>query len=207
MSENESIDNLQPGDELRFHGLRLGRGPILTRVRRRSDRFVICDYRVGGVDRHLSVDLEERTRRPVPKNRAGDQASTRWCGSCWMTWRLGGCPPRRRRYRWTSSCPPPWRDRGDDQPAGGQPAVRGARWPRLPERRGGDSHRRWWNVPAGRGTCRDSWRRSRLRCAPVAPDARWVPAHRLLPSLRPRVIYSDGEADLSEAALRLPGKA
>jgi|GEM_PF-4626970 len=79
MSENERIDSLRPGDELRLHGLRLGRGSIRTHVRCRSERFVICDYRVGGVNRHLIVDLEARTRRPAPGGRVGAQESTCWC--------------------------------------------------------------------------------------------------------------------------------
>lgn len=47
-------------------------------------------------------------------------------------------------------------------------------------------------------------RGSRLRCAPVAPDALWVSSPRLLPSVRLRVVYADGSTDLSDAALRLP---
>lgn len=79
MNENTTPVSPNPGDELRFHGLRLGRGPIRTHVRCRSVRFVICDYRVGGVDRHLIVDLEARTRGPVPADRVGGQDSTGWC--------------------------------------------------------------------------------------------------------------------------------
>ena len=78
MSKKIGIDNLQPGDELRFHGLRLGRGPLRTRVLCRSARFIIFGNRIGGTDRHLIVDLEARTRRPVPKSRVGGQESTRW---------------------------------------------------------------------------------------------------------------------------------
>ena len=79
MNENLATTTLNPGDELLFHGLRLARGPIRTPVRCRSERFVICDYRVGGVDRHLIVALETRTRQPVPAERSGGQESTIWC--------------------------------------------------------------------------------------------------------------------------------
>lgn len=44
----------------------------------------------------------------------------------------------------------------------------------------------------------------RLRCAPVASDALWVPSPRLLPSLRVRMVYGDGSTDVADAALRLP---
>src|SRR5690625_6510541 len=78
MNENLATTTLNPGDELLFQGLRLARGPIRTQVRCRSERFVICDYRVGGVDRHLIVDLETRTRQPVPAERSGRQEATIW---------------------------------------------------------------------------------------------------------------------------------
>lgn len=73
------ITTVQPGDELRFRGLRLGRGPVRTTVRCRSEHFLICDYRIGGVDRHLVVDLVARTRRPVPSGRVRGRVSTSWC--------------------------------------------------------------------------------------------------------------------------------
>src|SRR5699024_8556003 len=40
-------------------------------------------------------------------------------------------------------------------------------------------------------------RGSRLRCGPVAPDALWVSSSRLLPSVRVRVVSSDGSTDLA----------
>lgn len=79
MNESMGTVSPNPGDELHFHGLRLGRGPLRTHVRCRSQRFVICDYRIGGIDRHLIVDLEARTRRPIPGDRVGSQESTNWC--------------------------------------------------------------------------------------------------------------------------------
>lgn len=79
MDENITTPSPGPGDELRFHGLRLARGPIRTYVRCRSDRFLICDYRVGGLDRHLIVDLEARTRCPVPGDLHGAPTADRWC--------------------------------------------------------------------------------------------------------------------------------
>src|SRR5690625_7739520 len=79
MNENLATTTLNPGDELLFQGLRLARGPIRTQVRCRSERIVICDYRVGGVDRHLIVDLETRRRQPVPAERSGSQEETIRC--------------------------------------------------------------------------------------------------------------------------------
>ncbi|UQN30518.1 hypothetical protein [Brachybacterium kimchii] len=67
------------GDSLSFAGIRLARGPIRTTVRCRSERYMICDLRVGGVDRHLVVDLSRGTRFAVPDGYGGPQASTTWC--------------------------------------------------------------------------------------------------------------------------------
>lgn len=50
-------------------------------------------------------------------------------------------------------------------------------------------------------TARDG---SCLRCVPVTPDALWVSSPRLRPTVRVRVIYSDGSTDGVDAALRLP---
>lgn len=58
-------------------------------------------------------------------------------------------------------------------------------------------------LPAG-ARVETARRGSRLRCAPVAPDALWVSSPRLLPSLRVRVVYGDGSTDVADAALRLP---
>src|SRR5699024_7217988 len=80
-TENFSISTVQTGDVPRCRGLRLDRVPIRTTVRSRSENSPICDYRIGGVDRHLVVDLVDRTRRPVLANRVHGRASMRWCRS------------------------------------------------------------------------------------------------------------------------------
>jgi len=92
MTENITISAAQPGDELRFHGLRLGRGPIRMTVRCRSENFLICDYRVGGVGRHLVVDLVARTRRPVSSGRVRGRASMSWCRDLLVDLEAGRVP-------------------------------------------------------------------------------------------------------------------
>lgn len=73
------LRDLDEGAHLQFAGLRLGRGPLHVTVRCRTDRFLLCGYRVGGVDRHLVVDLAHDVRFPVSPRRAGEQASEIWC--------------------------------------------------------------------------------------------------------------------------------
>ncbi|GAA1490992.1 hypothetical protein [Brachybacterium sacelli] len=45
---------------------------------------------------------------------------------------------------------------------------------------------------------------SRLRCIPVGGSTVWVPSPRLVPSIRLRVVYSDGSTNVVDAGLRLP---
>lgn len=73
------LRDLGEGAHLQFAGLRLGRGPLQVTVRCRTDRFLLCGYRVGGVDRHLVVDLDHAVRFSVPPGHAGEQASETWC--------------------------------------------------------------------------------------------------------------------------------
>lgn len=69
---------LDEGAHLQFAGLRLARGPLRVTVRCRTDRFLLCGYRVGGVDRHLVVDLHHAVRFSVPPGHAGEQVSETW---------------------------------------------------------------------------------------------------------------------------------
>lgn len=72
------LRDLDEGAHLQFAGLRLARGPLRVTVRCRTDRFLLCGYRVGGVDRHLVVDLDHAVRFSVPPGHAGEQASETW---------------------------------------------------------------------------------------------------------------------------------
>lgn len=73
------LRDLDEGGHLQFAGLRLSRGPLRVTVRCRTDRFLLCGYRVGGVERHLVVDLDHAVRFSVHPGRAGEQASEAWC--------------------------------------------------------------------------------------------------------------------------------
>lgn len=73
------LRDLDEGAHLHFAGLRLARGPLRVTVRCRTGRFLLCSYRVGGVDRHLVVDLDHAVRFSVPPGHAGERSSESWC--------------------------------------------------------------------------------------------------------------------------------
>lgn len=78
-TDTHLLRDLGEGSHLRFAGLRLARGPLRATVCCRTGRFLLCGYRVGGVDRHLVVDLDHAVRFSVPPGHAGEQASETWC--------------------------------------------------------------------------------------------------------------------------------